>query len=98
PLVLYSFPTRRSSDLFGNSLNGFVGFDGQGQFPGFGQWDTKPLPSPVKATFSPEFLNGTDASEIHRHIDQAYNELVSIGVQRELDRKSTRLNSSHLVI
>jgi hypothetical protein len=69
---------------FGNSLNGVVGFDGQGQFPGFGQWDTKPLPSPVKATFSPDFLNGFDASEIHRHIDQAYNELLSIGVQREL--------------
>ncbi len=69
---------------FGNSLNGVVFFDGEGQFPGFGQWDTKPLPSPLKPTFSPELFNQNDVSEIHRHIDQGYNELLSIGVQREL--------------
>jgi hypothetical protein len=65
-------------------LNGLVFFDGEGQFPGFGQWDNKRLPSPSKPTFSPEFFNGNNVSEIHRHIDQAYNELLSIGVQREL--------------
>jgi hypothetical protein len=80
----FEYGTNLVAVKFGNSLNGFVGFDGEGQFPGFGQWDSKPLPSPSKPTFSPEFFNGSDVSEIHRHIDQAYNELLSIGVQREL--------------
>lgn len=80
----FEYGTNQVAVKFGNSLNGFVGFDGEGQFPGFGQWDNKPLPSPSKLTFSPEFFNGFDVSEIHRHIDQAYNELLSIGVQREL--------------
>ncbi len=80
----YEYGTNLVAVNFGNSLNGLVFFDGQGQFPGFGQWDTKQLPSPPKATFSPEYLNGFDVSEIHRHIDQAYNELLSVGVQREL--------------
>jgi hypothetical protein len=80
----FEYGTNLVAVKFGNSLNGFVGFDGQGQFPGFGQWDNKALPSPSKPTFSPEFFNGSNVSEIHRHIDQAYNELLSIGVQREL--------------
>ncbi len=80
----FEYGTNLVAVKFGNSLNGFVGFDGAGQFPGFGQWDNKPLPSPQKPTFSPEFFNGFDVSEIHRHIDQAYNELLSIGIQREL--------------
>jgi len=80
----FEYGTNQVAVKFGNSLNGFVGFDGEGQFPGFGQWDTKPLPSPQKPTFSPEYFNGFDTNEIHRHIDQAYNELLSIGVQREL--------------
>ena len=41
------------------------------------------FPSPSK-TFSPDYLNVINPSEIHRHIDQAYNELFSVGVQREL--------------
>jgi len=80
----FEYGTNHVAVKFGNSLNGFVGFDGEGQFPGFGQWDNTPLPSPPKVSFSPEFFNGLDVSEIHRHIDQAYNELFSIGIQREL--------------
>jgi len=80
----FEYGTNLVAVNFGNSLNGGVGFDGEGQFPGFGQWDNKRLPSPSKPTFSPQFFNGFDVSEIHRHIDQAYNELLSIGVQREL--------------
>ena len=37
-----------------------------------------------KALFRARHLQRLDANEIHRHVDQAYNELLSIGVQREL--------------
>jgi hypothetical protein len=32
----FEYGTNQVAVNFGNSLNGFVGFDGQGQFPGFG--------------------------------------------------------------
>ena len=51
-----------------------------GQIPGLGQWDTTPLPSPSKASFAPTLLS---PNEIHRHVNQAYNELLTVGVQRE---------------
>ena len=71
---------------FGNQLDGTFSVDSSGQIPGLGQWDTTPLPSPPKPVL------GTDSfilspNEIHRHIDQSYSELLTIGVQRELPWK-----------
>jgi len=71
---------------FGNQLDGNFIVDSIGQVPGFGQWDTTPLPSPVKAPFTPDAFI-LSPNEIHRHVDQGYNELLTFGVQRELPWK-----------
>ena len=83
----FEYGTSQVAVNFGNTLYGNVIFeDNGGQIPGLGQWDTTPLPSPIKSTFSPGFP-ANNTSEIHRHIDQAYSELLTIGVQRELPWK-----------
>ena len=71
---------------FGNQLDGTFSADSNGQIPGLGQWDSTPLPSPSKPTLGVDsFIESPN--EIHRHIDQSYNELFTIGVQRELPWK-----------
>ena len=76
---------------YGNNLNGVVSIGSPGPtIPGFGQWDTQQLP-PLPATgFSPTFFNGTSilggaqVHELPRNVNQAYDEQLVIGVQREL--------------
>ena len=76
---------------YGNNLNGVVSI-GQStpQIPGLGQWDTNKLPSLPSVPFSPEFFNGTSilggaqVHELPRHVNQAYDEQIVLGVQREL--------------
>jgi hypothetical protein len=83
----FEYGTSQVAVHFGNALYGNVDFeDSPGQIPGLGQWDTTPLPSPTKSTFSVGFP-AINTSEIHRHIDQAYSELLTVGVQRELPWK-----------
>ncbi|MCU1308063.1 MAG: Oar protein [Acidobacteriaceae bacterium] len=77
----FEYGTNQVALNFGNGLNGAFDVYSNGQIPGLGQWDTTPLPSPLKASFSPHTVN---PNEIHRHVNQAYNELVTVGVQREL--------------
>jgi len=80
----FEYGTSQVAVNFGNALYGNVDFeDNGGQIPGLGQWDTTPLPSPSKSVFSPGY-HALSPNEIHRHIDQAYSELLSVGVQREL--------------
>jgi len=79
----FEYGTNQVAVNFGNSLDGAFGVDSDQQIPGLGQWDTTPLPSPSKPSFGPgSFI--LNPNEIHRHVDQAYNELLTFGVQREL--------------
>jgi len=80
----FEYGTNQVALNFGNGLNGAFDVESTGQIPGLGQWDTTPLPSPSKASFSPHAVS---PNEIHRHVNQAYNELFTIGVQRELPWK-----------
>jgi len=77
----FEYGTNQVALNFGNSLNGAFDVESNGQIPGLGQWDTTPLPLPLKASFSPHTVS---PNEIHRHVNQAYNELLTVGVQREL--------------
>jgi hypothetical protein len=73
---------------FGNTLNGTVDYNGlANQVPGFGQWDATPLPSPAKPPFTPNFFNTHFPNEMHKHVNQGYTELFTLGVQRELPWK-----------
>lgn len=76
---------------YGNNLNGTVSIgQGAAQIPGGGQWDTSPLPPLPSRPFSPEFFNGTSilggaqVHELPQHVNQAYNEQFTLGIQREL--------------
>jgi Carboxypeptidase regulatory-like domain/TonB-dependent Receptor Plug Domain len=76
---------------YGNNLNGVVSIGQPGpQIPGFGQWDSKQLPPLPSVPFSPEFFNGTSilggaqVHELPQHVNQAYNEQFTLGIQREL--------------
>jgi Carboxypeptidase regulatory-like domain/TonB dependent receptor-like, beta-barrel len=77
----FEYGTNQVALNFGNGLNGVFDVESNGQIPGLGQWDTTPLPSPLKASFSPHTVS---PNEIHRHVNQAYNELLTVGAQREL--------------
>ena len=75
---------------YGNNLNGVVSIGQPApQIPGFGQWDTRPLPALPSLGFSPGFFNGTSilgfgqVHELPRQVNQAYDEQFVIGVQRE---------------
>src|SRR5205823_658215 len=70
---------------FGNNLNGTFSASGQpNQVPGFGQWDNSKLPSPSKPPFTPDFFNTNSTNEMHKHVNQGYTELLTLGIQREL--------------
>jgi len=76
---------------YGNNLNGVVSIGQPApQIPGFGQWDTRPLPALPSLGFSPTFFNGTSilgfgqVHELPRQVNQAYDEQFVLGVQREL--------------
>ena len=76
---------------YGNNLNGVVSIgQPKTQIPGLGQWDRNPLPGLPSVPFSPAFFNGTSilgfaqVHELPRHVNQAYDEQFTIGVQREL--------------
>jgi hypothetical protein len=79
------YGTNQVAVNFGNNLNGDFTLEGDSQIPLLGQWDTNPLPLPSRP--SPDYLFVENPSEIHRHIDQGYTELFSVGVQRELPWK-----------
>jgi len=79
----FEYGTNQVAVNFGDVLDGNFFAESNGQLPGLGQWDTTPLPSPAKLSFSPDMFV-VNTNEIHRHIDQGYNELLSLGVQREL--------------
>ena len=83
----FEYGTNKVAVSFGNALNGTNSFGNNNQIPGLGLWDTSPLPVPAKAPFSPNFLNGqifTLVHGLHKDVQQAYSELFSFGVQREL--------------
>jgi len=85
----FEYGTNQVAVNFGKSLNGAFDIYSNGQIPGLGQWDTTPLPSPSKFFF-PSFSPSdsiVSPNEIHRHVNQGYNELLSVGVQRELPWK-----------
>ena len=82
----FEYGTNQVAVNFGNLLAGTFGVDSNGQIPGLGQWDTAPLPSPAQLSFSPD-LFVLNPNEIHRHVNQGYNELLTVGVQRELPWK-----------
>jgi len=83
----YEYGVNKVAVNFGNELNGvFNAPQGTVQIPGYGQWDTNPLPSPSKQPFSPTFLNGAGGvvNQMQKHINQAYDEQFVLGIQREL--------------
>src|SRR5437667_8353693 len=76
---------------YGHNRNGQVSIGQPApQIPGFGQWDTRPLPALPSLGFSPSFFNGTSilgfgqVHELPRKVNQAYDEQFVIGIQREL--------------
>ncbi len=77
---------------YGNNLNGVVsiGEIPGSQTPGFGQWDTNQLPPLPAVGFSPTFFNGVSilgGAQVHtlpQHVNQAYDEQLVLGIQREL--------------
>jgi hypothetical protein len=81
----FEYGTNQVAVNFGNNLNGNFTLESDSQIPLLGQWDTNPLPLPSRP--SPDYLFVENPSEIHRHIDQGYTELFSVGVQRELPWK-----------
>jgi len=81
----FEYGTNQVAVNFGNSLNGDFTLQSDSQIPLVGQWDTNPLPLPSRP--SPDYLFVNNPSEIHRHIDQGYTELFSLGMQRELPWK-----------
>jgi hypothetical protein len=77
---------------YGNLLHGTVDYSpGANRVPGYGQWDstgTGPLPSPTKAAaFTPQFYDTHFPNEMHKHVNQGYTELLTLGMQRELPGK-----------
>ena len=87
----YEYGVNKVAVNYGNNLNGIVSIGSATPTdPGFGQWDTNVLP-PLPATgFSPTFFNGTSIlgfAQVHtlpRHVNQAYDEQFTAGVQRQL--------------
>src|SRR5688500_19738135 len=82
-LVLHSFPTRRSSDLSGENLNVLLAVDTSGS-----------IDQRAVNVFLSE-VRGILRAYPHLRCDLYYADAEVYGPQ---DRKSTRLNSSHLVI
>jgi hypothetical protein len=83
----YEYGVNKVAVNYGNELNGvYNAIQEQIQIPGFGQWDTTPLPSPAKQPFTPTFLNavGGTVAQMERDVKQAYDEQFVIGFQREL--------------
>jgi len=84
----FEYGVNKVAANFGNDLHGvFNAPQNTTQIPGYGQWDTNPLPSPQGGTFSASFLNGAGGGVVHqmsRHVNQAYDEQFVIGIQREL--------------
>ncbi len=84
----YEYGVNKVAANFGNNLNGTFSASTQpNQVPGFGQWDTTPLPSPAKPAFTADFFNTNSTNEMHKHVNQGYTELLTVGVQRELPWK-----------
>jgi hypothetical protein len=81
----FEYGTNQVAVNFGKRSSGAIGLYGESQIPLVGQWDTNPLP--LVSGDSPDNLFSLNPKEIHRHIDQAYNELFTVGVQRELPWK-----------
>jgi hypothetical protein len=72
---------------YGNNLNGvFSASQQQIQYPGYGQWDSNPLPSPAKVTFTPTIFNGLTCCvhQMYQNVNQAYDEQFVLGIQRQL--------------
>jgi len=93
----FEYGTNKVAVNFGNNLNGTVSYSPPAQqIPGFGQWDTTPLPSPPKPPFTPDFFNTNSTNEIHKYIKQGYTELLTVGIQRELPfRMFAQVNYVH---
>ncbi len=81
----FEYGTNKVAVGYGNNLNGAINYSAQAnQVPGFGQWDNTALPSPPQVPFTPDYFNTHFPNEMHKHVDQAYTELLTVGVQREL--------------
>jgi hypothetical protein len=84
----YEYGVNKVAVDFGNNLNGSFSASGQpNQVPGFGQWDSTKLPSPAKPPFTPDYFNTNSTNEMHKHVNQGYTELLTVGFQRELPWK-----------
>src|SRR5690606_40195575 len=96
PCSLPSFPTRRSSDLVGAQPKGYdaalaKGYAQPWRTEGFNVWGPWfDALDRFKAGLAP--IIGADAKDICPQAN------VSSGIAKVLDRKSTRLNSSHVKI
>ena len=85
----YEYGVNKVAVNFGNNLNGTFSASPQpNQVPGFGQWDNTKLPSPAKPPFTPDFFNTNSTNEMHKHVNQGYTELLTVGFQRELPWKT----------
>src|SRR5690606_39857686 len=92
----HSFPTRRSSDLYlqlkekGDAVNLASLLD---EIRARDERDTQRAVAPLKPAHDAILLDSTKLS-----IEQVLERILGEVAARELDRKSTRLNSSHVKI
>src|SRR5207249_9147249 len=92
----HSFPTRRSSDLYVN----FSSFDAErGRLMSPTEVDTA-RPVAVLGWKTADRLFGTDIDPLDKliQIEGVHFRVVGVSEKRGSDRKSTRLNSSHVSI
>ncbi len=81
----FEYGVNKTAVNFGNNLNGTVGFDAlPNQVPGYGQWDGNPLVAPSSPPLTASFLNTQFPHQLTKNVKQGYDELFTIGIQREL--------------
>ena len=81
----FEYGVNKTAVNYGNNLLGTVGFDAlPNQVPGYGQWDGNPLVAPSAPPLTPGFLDTQFPHQMVRHVKQGYDELFTVGIQREL--------------
>ncbi len=81
----FEYGVNKTAVNFGNNLLGTVGFDAlPNQVPGYGQWDGNPLVAPSAPALTPGFLDTNFPHQLTKHVKQGYDELFTVGIQREL--------------
>src|SRR5690606_42071510 len=92
PRLRHSFPTRRSSDLFDAVVGPFTTF-----FREHGRWALLMLLA-ISLYRMPDFVMGPMANPFYADLGIAKDIVGAVRGSFGLDRKSTRLNSSHVKI